>query len=117
MIPRAYIAAALALSLAGNLWLVRAWQSASTRASAEIAAAVERGRAEAAERHSDRQGQLIELAELDRALLMGELRDIASRATGVRTVYRDRVRELPAPTCAPGAERVEAVNAALRGEP
>jgi hypothetical protein len=106
----------LLISLGVNLMLTRAWLDARRSASAEIAAAVERGKAEAAQEHADRQSGLVQLAELDRALVMQELREIAARAEGVRIVYRDRIRELPAPTCAPGADRVEAVNAMLRGE-
>lgn len=108
---------ALALSVAGNLGLLWALSAAKARADADLQAAIERGRADAIERHAGQQSALIELAELDRSLLLQDLREIAARAEQVRVVYRDRIRELPAPECAPGAERVEAVNAALRGGP
>lgn len=41
------------------------------------------------------------------ARLQGEL---ATRQVETVTVYRDRVRTLPAPSCAPGADRVAAWN-------
>jgi hypothetical protein len=53
---------------------------------------------------------------LDRSLLVQELTEIAERARTARVVYRDRIASLPAPTCAPGQERMDAVNALVGGE-
>lgn len=54
----------------------------------------------------------------DDARLMADLDAIALRAQAVRTEYRTVVRDRPLPPgCAPGRERVDAVNRGLSGRP
>ncbi|UKM31251.1 putative spanin, inner membrane subunit [Cylindrospermopsis phage Cr-LKS3] len=106
----------LVLSLSGNAWLLLKLGAAREKAEGEIATAVQRGRAEALSERADQLAQLVSLAELDRSLLLQELTDIAERARTARVVYRDRIASLPAPTCAPGQERMDAVNALVGGE-
>jgi hypothetical protein len=106
----------LAASLGTNVWLLGKWGEARARAKAEIAAAVERGRAEAAEKHASQQQALVQLAELDRSLLLQDLREIAERSRQARVVYRDRIASLPVAACAPGQERMDAVNELVTGK-
>lgn len=106
----------LLLSLSGNAWLLQRLGAAQEKAAGEIATAVQRGRAEALAERADQLAQLVSLAELDRSMLVQDLLSIAERARTSRVVYRDRIASLPAPECAPGQERMEAVNALVGGE-
>jgi hypothetical protein len=105
----------LLLSLSGNAWLLLKLGGAQEKAEGEIATAVQRGRAEALAERADQLGRLVSLAELDQAALMQDMREIAERARVARVVYRDRINALPAPECAPGQERMDAVNALVSG--
>lgn len=110
------LALVLVLSLSANAWLLRKLGAETARADSEIATAVERGRAEALSQRADQLAQLVSLAELDRSVLLHELTEIAERGRTARVMYRDRISDLPAPECAPGQERMDAVNALLGGE-
>lgn len=109
-------ALALLLSLGGNLWQWRASAAAEARREGEIATAIEQGKRLAAEELAETERKLAEFSLGDRDAILAELNEIAQKAQATRTVYRDRIREIPAATCAPGAERMEAANALLRGE-
>lgn len=106
----------LLLSLSTNAWLLLKLGGAQEKAEGEIATAVQRGRAEALAERADQLGRLVSLAELDQAALMQDMREIAERARVARVVYRDRINALPAPECAPGQERMDAVNALVGGQ-
>lgn len=106
----------LLLSLSGNAWLLQRLGAAQEKAAGEIATAVQRGRAEALSERADQLAQLVSLAELDRSVLLMELTEIAERSRKVRPVYRDAIAKLPALSCAPGQERMDAVNALVGGE-
>jgi hypothetical protein len=110
------LGATLLLSLSANAWLLQRLGAAQEKAAGEITTAVQRGRAEALSERADQLAQLVSLAELDRSVLLQELIAIAERARTSRVVYRDRIASLPAPTCAPGQERMDAVNALVGGE-
>ncbi len=117
--PLLAVAGLLLASLAGNVW--QGWHSvnaaADCRAQREAAAATgeERGRRLAAEETATRTGLVAAMASADNARLLADLEAIADRARQTRTVYRDRIREIPAATCAPGADRMQAANAAIGG--
>lgn len=106
----------LLLSLSGNAWLLQKIGAAKEKAAGEIATAVQRGRAEALSERADQLGRLVSLAELDQQALTNELRAIAERGREVRTVYRNTINALPVAACAPGQERMDAVNALVSGE-
>lgn len=116
LITRFWLPLALVASLIGNTWLLSRLGAANARADAEIAAAVERGRADAAELQASQQKTLASKADKDRAALVQELEAIAAASARERVVYVDRIKTLPAPECAPGQERMDAVNALIRGE-
>lgn len=117
--PLLAVSGLLLVSLAGNLWLgmLNIEAAAECRAQREAAAATgeERGRRLAAEETASRTAQVAADAVADRAQLLADLRGIAERGQQTRTVYRERIREIPAATCAPGAERMDAANAAIGG--
>lgn len=106
----------LMLSLSANAWLLQMLGAAKEKAAGEIATAVQRGRAEALSERADQLGRLVSLAELDQQALTNELRAIAERGREVRTVYRNTINALPVAACAPGQERMDAVNAMVGGE-
>ena len=106
----------LLLSLSGTARLLQRLGAALEKAAGEIATAVQRGRAEALSERADQLAQLVSLAELDRSVLLMELTEIAERSRKVRPVYRDAIAKLPALSCAPGQERMDAVNALVGGE-
>lgn len=115
-LARFALPAALAASLLGNAWLMHRLGASSERAEGEIAAAVERGRAEAAEQFAGQQKIISDKADKERETLKKQLDAIESQGIQERIVYRDRIKTLPAPECAPGQERMDAVNALIRGE-
>jgi len=105
----------LLVSLSANAWLLQRLGAAKEKAAGEITTAVQRGRAEALEERADQLSQLVSLAELDRSLLIQDLIEIAERSRKVRPIYRDAIAQLPPLTCAPGQERMDAVNALVGG--
>ena len=117
--PLLAVTGLLLASLAVNVWQLhgRIEAAAECRAQREAAAATgeERGRRLAAEETADRTAKVAAAAVRDRDQLLADLRAIADRGQQTRTVYRDRIREIPAATCAPGAERMDAANAAIGG--
>lgn len=114
------LAIALAASIAGNLFMAFKWGGASGSCEARFAGAAQaaeaKGKQAAAEEYAERAAQIAADAVQDREDIFERLEDIADRGQQTRTVYRDRIREIPAATCAPGAERMEAANAAIGGE-
>jgi hypothetical protein len=117
--PLLAVTGLLLASLAGNALQLhgRIEASAECRAQREAAAATaqERGRRLAAEETANRTAQVAAAAVEEREKLLADLRAIADRGQQTRTVYRDRIREIPAATCAPGAERMDAANSAIGG--
>lgn len=114
MTPHLYAYAAL-IGLAGVL----AWTGDRARADLRLCqqehkTAVAEGRVAAFEDAAAKAKAIAEGARMDRAAILAELDTIARRAQQTRTVYRDRIREVPAATCAPGRERVDAWNEVLR---
>lgn len=115
--PLVVLGALCIVSAGANLWQWRA--SALDRAACaadrqrEVEVAIEQGRRQAAEETATRASLIATLAQADNSALLAELAGIADRGRKIRVVYRDRIRELPAPTCAPGAERMDAVNGLL----
>ena len=82
----------------------------------EIAVATEQGRAQALQEAADRGAQIARDAVVDQTALLTDLAAIADRAQQTRTVYRTQIKTIPAASCAPGAERVNAANALIAGE-
>ena len=82
----------------------------------EIAVATEQGKTQALAEAAERSAQIAEQERTDAVALLTDLQAIAERARVTQVVYRDRVKTLPAATCAPGAERVAAANALIAGE-
>ncbi len=105
----------LLLSLSANAWLLLNLGAAREKAEGEIATAVQRGRADALGERADQMTRLATLAEQDRSDVLQELERIAESGQKARVVYRDRIALLPAPACAPGQERMDAVNTLVSG--
>lgn len=117
----ASLALALLLSLACNVW--QYGRERATRArlaerdtAAQVIARAE-GRASALGEAWQRAATVADAAAMDRQQLLDELAAIAERARERVVIYRDRIAHLPPPTCAPGAERMQAVNALLEAAP
>ena len=116
LITRFALPLALVLSLSANAWLLQRLGAATARADGEIAAAVERGRAEALAERADQMTRLAMLAEEDRSAVLQDLERIVDRGRTARLVYRDAIEKLPTASCAPGQERMDAVNALVGGQ-
>jgi hypothetical protein len=106
----------LMLSLSGNAWLLQRLGGAREKAAGEIAEAVQRGRADALAERADQMTRLATLAEIDRTDVLRQIEAIAASSSKATVVYRDRIREIPAATCAPGQERIDAANQLISGE-
>lgn len=105
---RLYLIAALAVCLCISLGINFA-QFVTGRvaaARAPLVAQVASMERTAAISHAVAAARSIDDAELARLRKL-----VGTRETQTLTVYRDRVRQLPAPACAPGHARVEAWNA------
>lgn len=101
----AILAALVVMLAAGNLWQ---WQRAITAPLREENKAL----ADALNRVEE----MAKARDRDDAALLADLTDIAERARTVRTEYRTVIKDRPLPAnCAPGQERVDTVNRALRG--
>ena len=71
-----------------------------------------------ARKHADRVSEAVSKARIDDQRAIAQLqRELQNRQVETVTVYRDRIRQLPAPSCAPGRDRVEAWNTIALGEP
>jgi hypothetical protein len=116
LITRFVLPLALVLSLSLNAWQLHRHGQATGKAEGELQAAVERGRAEALAERADQMTRLATLAEEDRSAVLQDLERIAERGRTARLVYRDAIEKLPAASCAPGRERMDAVNALVGGE-
>lgn len=112
------LSVALLLSLAGNVWQVTRQARAEgedagkATAAAQLAEAV--GKLDAAAESLERSATVADEAATEQAALASEFTAIADRAKERVTVYRDRIREVPAATCAPGPERMDAWNGVLK---
>lgn len=115
-ITRYALPLALALSLTLNAWQLHRHGQVTGKAAGELQAAVERGKAEALAERADQMTRLATLAEEDRSAVLQDLERIAERGQQARIVYRDRISQLPAASCAPGRERMDAVNALVGGQ-
>ena len=115
------LAAAVLVLAPMSLWLGKGWYDSSRECAAdralEIAVAIEQGRTQAYQETATRASLIATLAQQDNSALTAELRAIAERGRETRTVYRDRVSKIAPATCAPGADRVEAANALIGGQP
>ena len=98
-----WLALALAASIGGNLLQARA------AIIEEATAPLERELTDL--RHARQlESAMAEAAAAQHDQLLEDLDAIAARGARVEVRYVDRVRQLPAPACAPGAQRVEAWN-------
>jgi hypothetical protein len=113
----ASLAVALLLSLGVNLLQWRAAAVAVADREAALTLGEERGRRLAADEAVGRASLVATLAQSDNLLLIAELHRIAQAGRERVTVYRERVGALPAPDCAPGADRMAAVNALVEASP
>ena len=115
----AILALVLLASLACNVWQFGHAQALSARIETSDALGLEiaraQGRADALADAHQRATLLADLAAVDNTQLLLDLRAIADRARERVTVYRDRITTIPAATCAPGADRMDAVNLLLEG--
>jgi len=108
---------ALLVSLAGNAAMIVEKIRAAGEATAAGALANVTGKAEALAETLDRAKAVADQAAKDQPALIAELRGVADRSRKRITVYRDRVKTIPAAACPPGPERMDAVNESLRGAP
>jgi len=117
----AILALALLVSLACNVWQFGRAQAMAARIDTRDALALQvafsQGRADALADAHQRSTLLADLAAADNTQLLLDLRAIADRGRERVTVYRDRITTIPAATCAPGADRMDAVNHLLEGTP
>ena len=121
MILRALVLCALLLAASAglNVWQFGHAQAQAARIETRDALGLEiaraQGRADALADAHQRGAQLADFASVDQAQLLLDLRALADRARERVTVYRDRITMIPAATCAPGADRMDAVNLLLEG--
>lgn len=107
----------LALSAAGNVWQLRAdaredgAREAQQTAADQLGAAIQK--VEAQGETLRRTFEIADAARADRDALVLELQSIADRAQHRQVVYRDRIRQAPPLSCAPGEYRMDAVNELL----
>lgn len=102
------LSAALLLSLAGNVAAVYMLGESAAKQDEAAKVAEARGRADAMESMASSASLVATMAQTDLSALISDLRGVADRARQRVTVYRER--QIPQATCAPGPERVEAVN-------
>lgn len=108
MIPVPWVAGVV-LALLASLGL-NAWQA--KRAVEEAVAAPLRAQVAALEQDATITAVVAVARRADEAELERLRRELAAAEGQTRVVYRDRIRELPAPACAPGQGRVDAWNLA-----
>ncbi len=111
------LVAALVASVSLNAWQFGRLQAHLERDAIADEIARAKGRADALSETLERQRQFGEFAAFDQAQLLIDLRAIADSAKERVTVYRDRIRTLPPLACAPGAERMDALNHILEATP
>ena len=115
--PLIAVSLALLLSLAGNVWQLQRHAQAVGVAEGQRTAAGELGRAvgevEALRETAERAATVADGAAQEFADVSADIVAIAQASRKQQVVYRDRIKEVPAATCAPGAERMDAFNAAL----
>lgn len=112
--PTVLLSVALAISALGNVFFLYHTGKAAGehRADAKLAAATQR--AEKAEQAEAVSKALMDMGIEDHAHLLNELAAISERGQQTRVVYRAAAAKAPLPVnCAPGQERVNAVNATL----
>ena len=102
------LSAILLLSLAGNVAAVYMLGESAAKQDATEQIAEARGRADAMESMASSASLVATMAQADISSLVSDLRGVADRARQRVTVYRDR--QIPQATCAPGPERVDAIN-------
>lgn len=111
------LVAALVASVSLNVWQYGSLQASLERDAIADEIARAQGRADALAETLRTGAALAEFAQLDQARLLLDLRAIADSAKERVTVYRDRIRTLPPLACAPGAERMDALNHILEATP
>lgn len=116
-----FLTLALVGSVGLNVHLYGQVRIAAARAQVTDAFATEvaraQGRADALAETHQRTVAFAEFAALDQQQLLRDLRALSDRSRQRVIVYRDRVQALPEAACAPGAERMDAVNALLGDAP
>lgn len=113
----AALGAALLLSIGGNLWLGHKVLTGKLECAHAAEVARLEGQAQALQGRTDLLGTQIGLVAADRASLVAALDDVQAREDAALARLRRLIGELPTPTCAPGAGRVEAWNSIGRGDP
>lgn len=119
---RALIAVTLCLllSLAANVWQYGRTSKESgreeirTQLDGELARV--HGIVGALEETAGRNAVIADAARLDNTVLLADLGRIVDRGRERITVYRDRIAAAPELTCAPGFERMDAINGILGGD-
>lgn len=108
----------LAVSVSGNVWQLRSrWIGEGEEAGKSVAAAQlaeQVGKVEALAESAKRSAEVADQASVDQQFLLSELRTIADRGQERVTVYKTVVKTLPAATCPPGPERMDATNGILK---
>jgi hypothetical protein len=111
------LAAALLLSLGGNVWqYFDARQDAALaqqQHEADVKLAREQGKLAAANEYSQRVEGIAQSALVDSEATFTRLRRLLGQWEGVATTYAREVAELELPACPPGRPRVNAMNKAL----
>ena len=109
---------ALVASLAGNVWQWRGAAVDSALVAADTAAAkelgMEVGKRQAAEERANRAADAANMAQADSLQLLSDLSALVERGKQRVTVYETRVQMLPPADCAPGADRMDALNGLLQ---
>lgn len=109
---------ALLLSLGANVWQLRSAWIAQGEAKGLAERQTLQASLEAATFANKVNARLAETAQADNTELLNDLAAIAERGRETRTVIKrvNAAHPLPA-TCAPGVERMDAVNATLGAKP
>lgn len=112
---------ALAISIAGNVFQLYQQGHAAGKAAGEQTAADQLGAAvgevKALRETAERAASVADGAAKEFADVASDVAAIAEASRKRQIVYVDKIKEVPAATCAPGVERMEAFNAALDGGP
>ncbi len=108
---------ALFASVGANLWLAHKVLTGKLECAHAAQVARVEGIASAYEGRTDLLGAQIALAGADRATLLASINEIHNREKATLARLSGLIAKLPTPTCAPGADRVEAWNSIGRGDP
>lgn len=112
------LAGALALSLGGNAYQLYRAGKGSAQAAHAVEVCALTGQVKTLEGALGRAEMIAGMKAADTAELLATLDAIAERGQRTRVLYREAARAAPLPAeCTPGQARIDAVNAALGGQP